>query len=923
MERDPATRGNTLRLFTPRGEGSDAELQRALGSADTQLFRSVFAFSLTELQSFDTLNDEGARSRIFSAGIVGAGRAARQVIGDIGDQADAVFKPRGRTQLIPVLLRELAERRQATTEARRAARDYPELLREEESRLAEKQRLDAAVIAARRETRRFEGFLGLWSIWNELQEAERQYAALEAIDTFPPDPERRVAEVASRLEAARLRGADASAGCESAEARVEALQVEARPELAALAPEVAAHHETRDLYRNNVTRLHAARAEIAHATEALARALRSLGGNWDEDRLRAFDVSLPQRDRIRAWAERLRKAADGVQFAERDHAAATGALRQAERDVANVTEQLHAAPNPNPEHLKSQEAALQQLRARVADHREREHAAAQLRAMSEERGRSLRLLEFESEAESEAGPDAAPGLDPAPDGWNGSGADPQSPSAVGEPAAAPYTEGTVDGSPDAAARLALLVVALVGLLVAGAVATARPWLGGGIAVIAIAAGFGVAGWLRQARIKVREAATAERRAAAARFEALERTAAAERVAAAERLAAERRAVAIRLEAAERAAAARRRAHAARREAAAALVAEAHDATEHAQREVERVEALIAADAAPLGLRALPTSADLDACERAVAQQRLQAAHAEQLRRGVSDAEVRRAGFHDQEVVAARGMEQARGTLGAGRREWDAWASANGLPKDMSPESALDFVPAVQQARELQYGRDKVRAGVATLEGDVQAWEARAARLLTRAGADERGSTGETGALAEALAELQGRCVAEGTVRGRLAAAETDLRACRSQLDGATSELRRCEAAWAALLVEAGARNEAHYRSRMHTFTERQRLRRDTEKLRRQLTGRIGDGPEADAIRAVLATGAVGEWERERERHESDAVALDQQLEQAIRFHQDAQRRREAVETSTDIAKCEAEEQALLTDLRGADVTPGS
>jgi uncharacterized protein YhaN len=104
---------------------------------------------------------------------------------------------------------------------------------------------------------------------------------------------------------------------------------------------------------------------------------------------------------------------------------------------------------------------------------------------------------------------------------------------------------------------------------------------------------------------------------------------------------------------------------------------------------------------------------------------------------------------------------------------------------------------------------------------------------------------------------------------------------------------------------------------MQTFAERRRLQRETERLRRQLTGAIGDGPDAESVRATLATGAVAEWRRERERHEEAATALEQEHERAIRAHHDAQRRREALESSADIAGCEAEEQATLTELHEA------
>ena len=57
--------------------GDESDLRSLTGGADDKLFRSVFAFSLTELQMLETLTAEGVRDRIFSAGISGAGQSAR------------------------------------------------------------------------------------------------------------------------------------------------------------------------------------------------------------------------------------------------------------------------------------------------------------------------------------------------------------------------------------------------------------------------------------------------------------------------------------------------------------------------------------------------------------------------------------------------------------------------------------------------------------------------------------------------------------------------------------------------------------------------------------------------------------------------------------------------------------------------------
>ena len=823
IERDLSGRGHAVvRVVTPRGEGGEEDLRRALGSADARLFRSVFAFSLTELQSFSTLSDEGARSRIFSAGIVGAGRAARHVIAEISDRADALFKPRGRTQTIPALLKQLADRRQATTEARRAARAYPDLVREEESSLAEKQRLDAAVLAARRAVRQLDELVGLWAIWSDLHGAETQYGALEAIDTFPDDSEHRLADVTSRLEAARARHAELVAECERTDVRVTTCRGETRTDLAALAPEVAAHYETRDLYRSNASRLQAMRLELAHETEALASALRLLGDNWDEQRLLAFDVSLPHRERVRSWGNQLRQAADALQQVEREHTADINVLEEAERSVAEAAEQLEHIGAPEPDVLSARDGALRRLRIRLAELRDHQHAAEWQEAVRRERERSLELLEPET------------------------------------------SEGAPPGGPPWSVPLAIV---LIGLLTAAALYTVRPVVSIIAAVLFVALGLGVAAWIRRSRsLTATELAT------------------------------------------------RRREQTERRRAIMAEATEAREAAERARQETDRVRALVARDAAILDLPAQPTAADLEDADRALAQLHQQASLSQQCRRALSDAERRYASLRDRASAAALRTDQARAVLRSGLQEWSDWLRTAGIADDMTPDGVLDLIPAVHRAREHQRAREKLRGGVEALAAEVHAWEEHTRQLLSRANVSLQGSATGAGALVDALHTLHQRSAAARTAQDRLAAAEDDLRACRAKLDAMTPEVARWEVTRAALLAEAGARDEVHYRARMQTFGERQRLRREIDRLHRQLTIRIGEGSEAEAVRATLATGAIGEWARERDRHEGEAGTLEHELEAAIRAHRDAERRREVLAMSADIAKCEAEEQALLSEL---------
>lgn len=84
----------TFTLRRPDGSTAEpGELARLLGSADSTLFANVFAFGLTELDVFEFIDSDAVRERIFSAGVVGAGRSARDTLSTLDARRQSLARP--------------------------------------------------------------------------------------------------------------------------------------------------------------------------------------------------------------------------------------------------------------------------------------------------------------------------------------------------------------------------------------------------------------------------------------------------------------------------------------------------------------------------------------------------------------------------------------------------------------------------------------------------------------------------------------------------------------------------------------------------------------------------------------------------------------------------------------------------------------
>ncbi len=316
------------RLIGPGGdEAGEHVLAGLLGHADAGLFRSVFAFGLNELQSFASLTEEGVRQHIFSAGVVGAGRSAREVSRQLGKQLDELLKGTRGKALVNDLLRDLELRRAELAAAVGEAAAYGERVAEERRALevAEEHRRRSA---DERLARARLGALGeLWPRWHEAREAELE------------------------LEAQPVVGA------------------ETVTTLRALAEGLGVRHER--LQRRDETRRAAEQAERAVVTT-----LDELGPGWTEEQVRGVDPSIVGRDDVRRWQRRLSACAEAEAEARR---AETAAAQRAAELATEREQRASRLPEPLPAPLaeiEAREDLLVRLREARAEVRVSESAAA-------------------------------------------------------------------------------------------------------------------------------------------------------------------------------------------------------------------------------------------------------------------------------------------------------------------------------------------------------------------------------------------------------------------------------------------------------------------------------------------------------------------------------------------------------------------
>ncbi|HUZ00846.1 MAG TPA: AAA family ATPase, partial [Thermomicrobiaceae bacterium] len=164
VERRGGARARAVVTLPDGRRGSEEELQRLLGGCDRRLFQTVFAFSLAELQDFDTLDADGVQDRIFSAGIVGAGKSAQDALRALADRQSELLRPRGNARINGLLAR-LDDVDRRVADARRRAGGYPGVLAEERARVDEVRHLGEAIEEQRSVQAHCRRLVELWPLW--------------------------------------------------------------------------------------------------------------------------------------------------------------------------------------------------------------------------------------------------------------------------------------------------------------------------------------------------------------------------------------------------------------------------------------------------------------------------------------------------------------------------------------------------------------------------------------------------------------------------------------------------------------------------------------------------------------------------------------------------------------------------------------
>ena len=321
----------SLTVRAPSGnQGGQETLDRLLHGADRDLFNSIFAFGLGELQDFDSLGAEAVRGRIYGAAAGLGGTSAVDLERRLRQEQEDLFRPSGRLQPINQIFSRMDELHARIGELTRQPEEFEAAHRERATAVAAAASSRDEGHSLRARALRLQRLLAAAPIAAQVDELGDELLGTDAsLDALPADAvavlDRRLAglaEARTRLEA--LDEQLAEMAVQEAGLNVDRQILEAADEIGAL----DADHRAQAA--GNTRRQEASATAARHAATVAEQVARA--GGWSESGLVSLDDSIPAVEATREHERALSQARAAVAAAERRHRSAADELVARERE---------------------------------------------------------------------------------------------------------------------------------------------------------------------------------------------------------------------------------------------------------------------------------------------------------------------------------------------------------------------------------------------------------------------------------------------------------------------------------------------------------------------------------------------------------------------------------------------------------------
>lgn len=342
-----------------------SDLNRLFSHANERIYNNVYAFGLSELQDFQTLNSDEVRERLYSAGTGTGGRAISELIRSLEKERGELYLPQGIKPEINLLFKKIRERDLGLRGILGNVEKFDHL-QEELKKISEKiseielkrEKINKGLIHIKK-------LLSVWEDWRRLRDAEDQLSRLPEIKSFP---ERGVEKLDLNVSLIQDLEEETAKRSEELEINsVHASKLQVNDKVIALKENILSLQKRQEKYAEDLKDLPVLVENQKHLRSALKESLKEIGPEWTAEKVMKFDISIPIKEKVRENRQNMLDLQDKIQDLDRDKKSLEKSMEKVRKECNEKIENIKGSERPDrdEEDILLQKGSIKNLRIKL------------------------------------------------------------------------------------------------------------------------------------------------------------------------------------------------------------------------------------------------------------------------------------------------------------------------------------------------------------------------------------------------------------------------------------------------------------------------------------------------------------------------------------------------------------------------------
>ncbi len=343
IERRRGPRGGLVSISGADGSLlPDMSISGITGGMGMELYRNIYAFSLNELQTIESLDSADVKAVVYSAGMGTGLQRLPEAEKIISTRKSSLFKPKGKKTRINACIKELDTVTHRLNQAMEENRQFEQLCHLSYKLKEEIENCKKELAEKRIEKARLQTLLNLSEPWSQLKTVREKIDSIRnEVNEFPEQGIIRLESTESRIEEASIQLQEHRAMLEDRRHELEALQPDTH--LLSMKEKIQGLFHRLPVFTSATERLNTERARVATLQQQINALCLSLGEDWGVDRIESIDRSMFTRDAIIEFRDRIRTVEDVTKQLKHSKQEKTELLNQADRAVEQAKQRIREA----------------------------------------------------------------------------------------------------------------------------------------------------------------------------------------------------------------------------------------------------------------------------------------------------------------------------------------------------------------------------------------------------------------------------------------------------------------------------------------------------------------------------------------------------------------------------------------------------